>query len=280
MAENSEITVRLFASGYCEANNYVVNKTGFTHKTRFYAVWALLYFPNIGYVMFDTGYSEAFNKATQLFPERLYRWATPVKISPNQTAKAIIENLDIQVDEIKYVIISHFHADHIAGLKDFPHSQFICSKIAYEEVINLKGFKAVFRGILHQLLPIDFKLRLKFIEDFADSIFTNKYGMTSFKLFGNSSCTFVTLPGHSKGMLGFIYENKFKSLFYATDASWNYDSFSKGILPLKIVNIFFDSWQEYVETQQKIRMFENENKHFKILLTHCKRTLAHIDNDI
>ncbi|MEY3499534.1 MAG: hypothetical protein RL308_1203 [Bacteroidota bacterium] len=280
MEANSELKIQLFASGYCEANDYVVNKSKISSKTKFYAVWALIHFPNIGYVLFDTGYSEAFQLATKHFPERFYRWATPVNIKPNQSAKAILEQQQIQVEDVKYIIISHFHADHIAGLNDFPYSKFICSKSAYEEVIHLQGIKAVSKGILHPLLPPDFKLRLSFIEELADTTIINKFGMTEFKLFGNSNCTFVLLPGHAKGMLGFIYKNKTESLFYATDASWNYDTYSKGILPHKIVKLFFDSWDDFINTQHKIKMFENENKDYIILFTHCKKTLAYISNEI
>lgn len=280
MAPNSELKIQLFASGYCEANDYIVNKSNFSIKTKFYAVWALIDFPNIGYVLFDTGYSEAFQLATKHFPERLYRWATPVSLKPSQSAKAILEKQQIKVEDIKYIIISHFHADHIAGLNDFPHSKFICSKDAYLETIDLQGIKAVSKGILHQLLPLDFKLRLSFIEELADTIIINKFGLTEFKLFGNSNCTFVSLPGHAKGMLGFIYKNETESFFYATDASWNYDTYSRGVLPHKIVKLFFDSWDDFIKTQHKIKMFENENKHFRILFTHCKKTLAYISNEI
>jgi glyoxylase-like metal-dependent hydrolase (beta-lactamase superfamily II) len=280
MVQNSEVRIQLFASGYCEANNYIVNKSEITRKSSFHAVWALFYFPYIGYVLFDTGYSEAFQIATKRFPERFYRWATPVILKPNQSAKAILEHQQIRTEDIKYIIISHFHADHIAGLKDFPNSQFICSKNAYEQMISTQGIRAVSKGILHKLLPHDFDLRLSFIEELADTIFTNKYGLTEFQLFGNSDCTFVLLPGHARGMLGFICKNKTNSLFYATDASWNYDTYSRGVLPHKIVKLFFDSWVDFIKTQQKIKMFENENKHFKILFTHCKKTLHHISNEI
>lgn len=280
MAQSSTVSIQLFASGYCMAHARVVNPMEGKGKTSFYAVWALIHIPDIGYVLFDTGYSDAFQFATKYFPDRFYRWATPVNLAPAQSAKAILEKQHIRAEDIKYIIISHFHADHIAGLKDFPKAGFICSKAAYEEVLNLRGIKAVSKGILHKLLPSDFKKRVHLIEDFADKISINNSGMTEFEIFGNNAFKLVLLPGHAKGMLGFIFNNEKEYILYATDASWSYSTYSKGILPKKIVKLFFDSWHDFVETQRKIKAFELSNKHYKILFTHCKQTLAFIANEI
>jgi len=280
MAQNSELSLNFYASGYCSAHASVVNPKEGKGKTTFYAVWALLNIPNIGYVLFDTGYSEAFENATNPFPDRLYRWATPVTIKKDETAKSILEKNKINADDIRYVIISHFHADHIAGICDFPNAQFICSNDALQEVNQLKGFAAVSKGILHGLIPADFFERISTIEDFADKTIVNEYGMVEYELFGLKAFKLVLLPGHAKGMLGFIFDNGSKSIFYATDASWSVDTYSRGILPKKIVKLFFDSWKDFKETLQKMRAFEKDNKQFAILFTHCKETLKYVENEI
>lgn len=280
MVQESAISVALFASGYCEAHAYVVNKKDGFGKTSFYAVWALMNIPKVGYVLFDTGYNNNFQLATTPFPERLYRWITPVYINEAQTAKSILEKKHIQAEDIKYIVVSHFHADHIAGLRDFPNAQIICSRAAYKEVKTLQGIRAVCKGILHKLLPDDFDKRVLIIEEFADNIFVNDDGMTEFELFGTKILTFVLLPGHAKGMLGFICKSDTQKIFYATDASWSYHTYSEGILPHKIVKLFFDSWEDFIETQQKIKAFELNHNDYNVLFTHCKKTLAFISNEI
>ena len=280
MAQNSELSLNFYASGYCSAHASVVNPKEGKGKTTFYAVWAILNIPNIGYVLFDTGYSEAFEKATNPFPDRLYRWATPVTIKKDESAKSILEKNKICSDDIKYVIISHFHADHIAGIRDFPNAKFICSEDAIEEVLLLEGFKAVKKGILHGLFPSDFYERLMTIEAFADKTSINNFGMVEFELFGINNFKVVLLPGHAKGMLGFIYSNNGQSIFYGTDASWSIETFNKGILPKKIVKLFFDSWDDYTRTLDKIKDFKLANPHYDILFTHCRETLKYISNEI
>jgi glyoxylase-like metal-dependent hydrolase (beta-lactamase superfamily II) len=88
------------------------------------------------------------------------------------------------------------------------------------------------------------------------------------------------VEGHAKGMLGFIFDTDTKKIFFGTDASWSYDTYNQGILPFKIVKLFFDSWKDFVETQQKIRTFQDQNPMFTILFTHCVKTLNHIRNEI
>jgi glyoxylase-like metal-dependent hydrolase (beta-lactamase superfamily II) len=158
MAQESEIKLSFYASGYCEAHASVVDPIHGKGKRKFYAVWAFLQIPDVGNVLFDTGYSEEFNAATRRFPSRFYRWVTPITLNLKHTAKNILEEQGFDSKEIDYVIVSHFHADHISGLGDFPNAKFICSKSAYRQVQKISGLKAVSKGIIHQLIPADFDI--------------------------------------------------------------------------------------------------------------------------
>lgn len=280
MAQEPKITVQFFASGYCLAHEKIVNpKTG-KGKCKFYAVWALIHVPSIGYILFDTGYSNAFMQATQSFPDRFYRWATPVFLKEDETVKNTLLKKGIQPNDIKYVILSHFHADHLAGLIDFPDAQIICSKIAHDEVRNLRGFKAVSKGILHKLLPEEYESRLLFIEDIADKKEVNNQGLEEFWFLSMQELRLVSLPGHARGMLGFILQNEAEHIFYAADASWRYETYQQNINPKKIVKLFFDSWKDFVLTQEKIKHYENDHKNVKVLFTHCPLTLELIKHVI
>jgi glyoxylase-like metal-dependent hydrolase (beta-lactamase superfamily II) len=279
MGENASISLEIFASGYCEAHDKVANPRYGKGTAKFYATWALIHMPKVGYVLFDTGYSPHFQTATQPFPERFYRWMTPVFLEESETAVAILARKGIAEKDIKYVIISHFHADHIAGLKDFPSATFICSEAALAEIKVLKGIKAVSKGIVHGLFPADFYERVQTIEQFADKIEITKEGIETYYLFKNEQFKLVNVSGHARGMLGFVWDTEAQKIFFGTDASWSYDTYQQGILPLPIVKLFFDSWTDFVETQQKIRRFEAVNPAFSILFTHCEKTLNHIINE-
>lgn len=270
------MTIQFFASGYCEAHERIVDPKNGQGKCSFYAVWALIDIPQIGFILFDTGYSPEFFEATQSFPERFYRWATPMVLKHEESAVQILQQKGIQADEIKFIIVSHFHADHIAGLKDFPNAQFICSKHSYDEVKLVSGIKAVSKGILQRLLPNDFESRLLFIEAIVDKTIENQFGLKEYWFWGLKELQLVSLPGHARGMLGFIFRTDSFHLVYATDASWRYDTYVKGILPKKVVKLFLDSWDDFVATQKKLQFYEKHNN-ATVLFTHCPETLNYLN---
>ena len=280
MAQESEIKLSFYASGYCEAHASVVDPIHGKGKRKFYAVWAFIKIPDVGNVLFDTGYSEEFNATTRRFPNRFYRWATPITLNLKHTAKNILEEQGFDSKEIDYVIVSHFHADHISGLGDFPNAKFICSESAYRQVQNTSGLKAVSKGIIHQLIPADFDKRVIFIEEFADHIIVNKYGITEFSFFGLKNLKLLLLPGHAKGMLGFHFRSAEKNILFATDAFWDYTCFRNTILPSKVVKLFFDSWDDFVVTNKNLKNMDESEEEITILFTHCPKTLTYISNEI
>lgn len=118
----TRLAFRLLKVDHCAHPECVVMRGGRWRSTLFPALCGLLAHPTRGWILFDTGYSSHFTQATAPFPERLYRWVTPLTLTPADTLLAQLARLGISADEIRYVIISHMHGDHIAGLKDFPNA--------------------------------------------------------------------------------------------------------------------------------------------------------------
>jgi len=280
MVQESTITFQLFASGYCTANNKIVNPKAAFKSTRFYAVWALLKHPNFGNMLFDCGYNELFYAETQSFPEILYRFSTPVYMQDRDTAKSIIDKNGLKPEDIDYIIISHFHADHICALRDFPNARFICNQSSLEEYRTLSRFSAVKKGILKKLIPTNFEDRLMILQDIATLYIDAVSGLTFYRIFDQDTFQLMELPGHAKGMLGIQVDLPNKKIIYATDAAWSKGAFVKSILPMKIVKLFFDSWTDYKKTFEALRIYKQEHSDFEILFTHCPETLIHIENHV
>ncbi len=102
-----------------------------TAALRFPALFALLEHSREGYILFDSGYTPRFYDCTRHFPNKLYSLITPVTITAEQTAVAKLLQLGIRPEQIRYVIVLHLHADHVAGTWDFPNAQFILSEKAF-----------------------------------------------------------------------------------------------------------------------------------------------------
>jgi glyoxylase-like metal-dependent hydrolase (beta-lactamase superfamily II) len=280
MVQESAVTFQLFASGYCTAINKIVNPKAAFKSTRFYAVWALLKHPNFGNILFDCGYNELFHAETQSFPEILYRFSTPVYIEDTDTAKSILDKNGLNPKDIHYIIVSHFHADHICALRDFPNAQFICNKSSVEEYRSLSRFASVKKGILKKLIPTDFEDRLVILQDISITYIDTTSGLSFYRIFDQDIFQLIELPGHAKGMLGIKVDLPDEKIIYATDAAWSKEAFMNAILPMKIVKLFFDSWADYKKTFTALRIYKQEHSDFEILFTHCPETLIHIENNV
>lgn len=73
----------------------------------------------------------------------------PVRISASENASHQLESLGISPATVKIVIITHFHADHVNALRDFPRAKFLFLKEAYDHFQSVRGS---WRGTAHAFL--------------------------------------------------------------------------------------------------------------------------------
>ena len=91
---------------------------------------------------------------------------TPVYFDPAESLAHQLREAGYAEGDIQALIVSHFHADHIAGLQDFSHLDFICSGEGWQQTRGLRGFAALKRAFIPGLIPADFESRLQFMEAF------------------------------------------------------------------------------------------------------------------
>lgn len=258
-------------SGYCLANVKHVIKGKKSKLIKFHALYALISHPNKGYILFDTGYTRRFYDATKSYPNKIYANETKVVITKDNEVKSQLESIGIHTEKIKHIIISHFHADHIGGLKDFKNANIYCSKKSYNQVKSINNFFAFSKGILKDLIPIDIEKRLRFIEDISikkeDEIFQAKYD-----LFQDETIIIYNLPGHAAGQIGILLNTLKNKYFLIADACWNIKAITENKLPNKIVSLFFHSWQDYINSIKNIRKFKKLNPKVTIIPSHCSKT--------
>ncbi|HVD97858.1 MAG TPA: MBL fold metallo-hydrolase [Cytophagaceae bacterium] len=278
MVSNVELT--LFHSGYCTAHAAIVDPELGRGKSRFYAVWALIKHAAHGYILFDTGYHPRFYEATKKFPGKFYAWATPVFIEQSESAVERLQSIGIKASEINYLILSHFHADHIGGLLDFPKAKLVCSAKALQEAKTKQGISAVRKGILKSLLPKDLEERIIFPEMLTNNFIETTSGLKFYDLFQDGSIQLIDLPGHACGMIGALLQTQKEKILLASDTSWSDDTFARQVLPSKWSNLFFDSWNDYCSTFKKLFLYHQNNPEVKILFTHCPDTLLYCANHV
>ena len=270
-----KLKFELRSSGYCTSlKNHAI--AGAEKETiRFYATWAYIYHPDKGHILFDTGYSKRFYKATEKFPASIYGKMTPTYIEENEEAWFQLKQKGINPEDINYIIISHYHADHIAGLKDFPNATFISGKSAYQDVKNKSGIAAVRRAFLPELLPYDFESRLQLVNITLGKKNDDHLGRM-FDLFDDGTILLCDLTGHAKGQLGALLRTENGKVLLAADAAWLKENYQEMRLPTQMVRLFFDNWSDYKVSLKKVHDFSLANSEVVIVPCHCRATLERV----
>ena len=266
-----KVKLYLNYAGHCFAKENEAIQGGRKEKIKFHALWGLIEHPEKGWVLYDTGYTSRFFDATKSYPNKIYANITKVVIEPEQEIAAQLKRHNISPLDIKHVFITHFHADHVAGLLDFPEATFYTSKAALEQVVKIPKFIAFSKGILKDLHPEDLEKRTKIIEDICEPIQDEVLG-TKYDLFGDNSLMVVSLPGHAAGQMGILLETANKPYFLVADACWLKKSYEDLTLPNPIVKLFIHSWSDLKNSLNIVHNYHKANPETVIVPTHCSET--------
>lgn len=272
---------KLLKVGYCFHPEAMVAQGASWKATVFPSMVALIKHPTKGYILFDTGYANRFNDATQSFPERLYRWLTPMTLPSEENLLTQLQTMGIALDEINYVFISHFHADHIAGLIDFPNAHFVCSREGLQSFYQRKGVRGLIKGYLPALLPDDFENRVSFIEDkiaipLAKPLLPFSCG---YDLFNDGACIAIELPGHAYGHFGLLFHNNDLVNFLIGDACWTEDAYKLGVKPNPLTKLIMSDAEQYHMTLDKLASLYGQNQSIRLIPSHCKHAFEGMNHD-
>ena len=261
-------------TGYCLAWENHLLQHGQHRRIACHALVALLQHPTHGWLLWDTGYAPRMLDATRQFPFSLYGRATPLRLDPELSVVHQLTRWNLQPSDINYVILSHFHADHLAGLLDFPHATLIATRSAYEGVASLQGIRALRRAFIPALMPSDFIQRARLLPSFSGPALPG-LGAT-YDVFEDGSLLLVALPGHARGQLGMLAHTTRGRILLAADGCWLRRSITEQRPPARITNLFTDDPAAIRSTIVNLHTFSQAEADTIIIPTHCPDTFAEV----
>lgn len=270
--------VQFIDGGYCGQFGLLAGAKSWSW-TRFHAVFVYFEHPQHGPSLIDTGYSQYFFEATRRFPHRFHRWMTPTKlVEPTDPAEKLKQR-GLDPLALQRLFISHFHADHIGGLRCFADLDIVCRMESLSDLQQLPARKQVEQGFLSKLLPDDLVSRTQEIS--TSDFLPNTGDLSEFStcdFWGDGSLLLIDLPGHANGHYGFFMRTESEDILYCVDACWQVDAMlEQRKLPSISRNFQYD-WPAYVKTQEKLRHLSQQSK-MTLLACHCPHTMKRVSCD-
>ena len=236
--------VKTYYCGYCV--NYLHRMVkNVPPGTRAFPATAVLFQHEDDYYLFDTGFAPRILRCG--WRSKIYQMLNPVVCSVGDSLKEQLRADGINPGQIKGIILSHLHPDHIGGLLDFPHSRIIISQKTHRTLqkANLSDL------IFEDLLPGDLLTRMQVVDL-----------RIIYDLFGDGSVLLKDISGHTHGQTGMYLREH--NRFYAADSSWGSDLWE---LPLRfIARLLQKDYRAYQSNLKRVKHMQAMG--IEIVLSH------------
>lgn len=273
-----EVIVRGFRVGHCLHPQMMTIRGGSLRPTVYPALAMLLVHPDEGPILFDTGYDPAFFAATDRFPERLYRWLTPTTLPEGADIVSQLARAGIAPDDVRHVVLSHFHADHMAGLHHFPCAVIHCARAGHRAACGGGRVAALRRGVLRGLIPPDFAVRARYFEEAPRVMLPADLApfTGAVDIIGDGSILAVELPGHCPGHWGLLVGDVTGLHFLVADAAWSSEAIRRNVPPPVITRAFLGDARKSVETLARLHALHRRNPDIRLTPCHCAERAAEL----
>lgn len=272
----TRVALSLLRAGHCTHPQAATIRGGSLRPAVFPALAALIRHPSEGWILFDTGYDRRFIEATGPLPERFYRWLTPTMIPPEQEVAAQLQARGIAPEEVRHVVLSHFHADHVAGVHHFEQAAIHCSRAGLDHVCSRGRLGALIAGTPSGLLPTDLAGRARFFEQAPRK--TLHPDLAPFEagadLLGDGTLLAVELPGHCVGHWGLVAQTEAGAHFLVADAAWSSDAIRRDVPPPSLVANLLGNARSGRETLNRLHRLRRRNPDVRMIPSHCGECAA------
>jgi len=212
--------VTFFNSAWVSVFERFVLARGRWKRSRLRVRYGVIEHPEAGLVLIDTGYGPSVTTGRlRSRGLKLYNHLFGPRLDPNGALYQVLTRLGHSEDDVRVVIVTHFHPDHICELKRFPNARIVAHKDAYDALMLWSWGKRLRHGIFTEFLPSDLSSRLTDVSQLSRMEGPLKLG-ECYDVFGDGMVLAVDLPGHAIGHFGVCFAHCDPPLLYAVDVQW------------------------------------------------------------
>ena len=207
-------------------------------KRKCTTTWAVVKHPE-GAVVVDTGVDPgAIEDVEGAWGSQEDRVGVPI-MERGQEVLAQLARVGLQPSDVRYVVNTHLHGDHVGGQTDLPDATFVCQRAEYEYAHD-PDIPSMVREYPHENLRFD-ELRYEPIDGELD-------------LYGDGAITLLPTPGHTPGHQSVLLRlPETGPVILTGDAIWTQANLDEMTLP---GIIWFPS--EYVRSRRRLLELQRE----------------------
>ncbi len=244
-------------SAWVDAPERFILRGGAWRRRALRVRFGLLLHPTQGPVLIDTGYTDhAVSGRDRSRALRIYSGLLRPRLVPEEQPEAVLARYGFAPRDVKSVIVTHFHADHVSGLKLFPNAQFHTVAAAWARVAGRSAHHNLRHGIFTELLPADFSARLAPLEDCAQV--RGLGAEPGFDVLGDGRISACPLPGHAEGHFGLAIHLPERTVLYAVDTQWMLAALPKSRRPGLVPRLIADAPDKLEDSTDLVARFGNQ----------------------
>jgi glyoxylase-like metal-dependent hydrolase (beta-lactamase superfamily II) len=256
--------------GYCRNRAWLVESGSWFDEVHLPALTAVITHPRLGRILFDTGYGRALVESTTM-PARLYRRLLPFTLGAGERAEQRIDS----------IILSHFHPDHIGGLRELPAVPVMFSAAGLERLRGMSGWGQARAAFFPELLPGDLDGRGRAIEDLPEVRLGEEWRPfeTARDVAGDGSLLAIALPGHAEGQYGLLCRTgEGRHVFLVADAAWTRRNIAGNVGPGFPAGALIGDAAGFRRTLGRLHELHRRRPEVPLVPSHCQesiRAMAH-----
>ncbi len=202
-------------------------------------IWTWVIESGLGNYLIDTGESTAFYDSKHFkstTEDYIYRKMLRFNITREQEIDQQLGKIGLSTHQIDAVILTHLHLDHIDGIKYFPKSKFLISKVDWDKP----------SGLPRDILPKWFNAEKILCQNSKDG-FNKSYNVSK-------NLKLISTPGHTIGHQSVLLSIDGYAILFAGDMTFNEHQLKNKIVGGINVNI-----EKSKRTIEEIQKYSRES---------------------